>query len=118
MRHARNQPMETEDGNRPPFSAARARILVLPLTPADGLAIGKLLDSVDISCAVSASMADLCAALGAGADSVILSEEAVLAHSAQLLAALTSQPMWSELPVIILSKPGRESDVFADIMPR
>jgi len=103
---------------RPRFDAQRARILVLPLTSADGLAIAKLLDSVDVSCGVFATMTELCAALDAGADSLILSEEAVLAHSAQLLAGLAGQPMWSELPVIILSKPGRESDVFADIMPR
>jgi signal transduction histidine kinase/CheY-like chemotaxis protein len=114
----RSRLVEPDSRARPHFSAERAHILVLPLTSADGLAIAKLLDSVDISCAVFASMAELCAALDAGADSVILSEEAMLAESAQLLAGLARQPLWSELPVVILSKPGRESSVFADIMPR
>jgi signal transduction histidine kinase/ActR/RegA family two-component response regulator len=113
----RNHLVEADPGP-PRHGAARTRILVLPLTAADGVAIAKLLDSVDVSCIVFASMAELCTALDSGADSLILSEEAMLAHSAQLLASLAAQPMWSELPVIVLSKPGRESDVFAGIMPR
>ncbi len=94
------------------------RVLVLPLTTADGIAIANLLGSADIFCGVFGGMSDLCEALGAGAGSIIISEEAVLAHSPELLACMVNQPMWSELPVIILSKPGRESHLLVEIMQR
>ncbi len=103
-------------GARP--AAHSARVLVLPLTSADGVAICRLLDSVDIHCDVFVDINALCLALDAGAECLLLSEEAVVAHSEQLLARLVDQPMWSELPVIVLSKPGQESNAMAQLMPR
>ncbi len=99
-------------------SGSEARVLVLPLTSADGLAIARLLGTVAIDCVVFNQIEDLCEAVRAGAGSIIISEEAVLAHSSQLLTCLSGQPLWSELPVIILSKPGRESSLLTEIMPR
>ncbi|MDQ2640201.1 MAG: ATP-binding protein, partial [Pseudomonadota bacterium] len=49
---------------------------------------------------------------------VILSEEALLADAQTLLAWQASEPMWSETPVIVLSKFGRESPVFTGIVSR
>jgi signal transduction histidine kinase/ActR/RegA family two-component response regulator len=94
------------------------RIVVLPLTRPDGRAITRLLESAGIGCLVVDDIASLCHGLDAGADSVILAEEAVLAHAPQLLACLARQPMWSELPVIVLSKAGQESHALAEVMPR
>jgi signal transduction histidine kinase/ActR/RegA family two-component response regulator len=98
--------------------AGASRIVVLPLTRPDGRAITKLLESAGIGCLVVEDIAGLCNGLDAGADSVILAEEAVLAHAPQLLACLARQPMWSELPVIVLSKAGQESHALAEVMPR
>ncbi|MEO6185020.1 MAG: ATP-binding protein [Steroidobacteraceae bacterium] len=97
--------------------AEETRILVLPPTYADGVAISKLLDSVDISCVVVSGVSELCECVEQGAGCVVLSEEAVLTNSLQLLACLAHQPVWSELPLIILSKPGRESAMLADFLP-
>jgi signal transduction histidine kinase/CheY-like chemotaxis protein len=110
--------MAAEVFARLPSQQDGGRVLVLPLTSADGLAISNLLASADIYCGVFATMKDLCEAVGTGAGSIIVSEESVLAHSHDLLACLANQPMWSELPVIILSKPGRESHLLVELMQR
>jgi len=94
------------------------RILVLPPTHADGLAIGKVLAEAAISCTAVTDVEMLCAALEGGAGAVILSEEALLADAPRLLAWQASEPMWSETPVIVLSKFGRESPVFTGIVSR
>src|SRR5687768_16480619 len=92
------------------------RMLVLPPTHADGVAIEKVLADGMIGSAILSGMSQICNALGAGAGGVILSEEAVLADSPLLLAWLASQPMWSETPVIVLAKFGRESAVFTRVV--
>ncbi|MEJ0099541.1 MAG: ATP-binding protein [Pseudomonadota bacterium] len=109
---------ELQPPQSPGAGADGPRVLALPLTPTDGNAICKLLSSVDISCDVFIDIEKLCSALDAGADCLLLCEEAVLAHSTLLLARLANQPMWSELPVIVLSKPGQESNAMAQLMPR
>jgi signal transduction histidine kinase/ActR/RegA family two-component response regulator len=92
------------------------RILVLPPTHADGLAIGKVLADGRVASAAFKSVSELCDALGEGAGAVVLSEEAVLADTPRLLACLASQPMWSDIPLIVLSKFGRESTAFSGIV--
>ncbi len=94
------------------------RILVLPPTHADGLAIGKVLSGARIECTAVADVEKLCAALEEGAGAVILSEEALLADAPRLLAWQAGEPMWSETPVIVLSKFGRESPLFTGIVSR
>jgi signal transduction histidine kinase/ActR/RegA family two-component response regulator len=74
--------------------------------------------SAGINCAVMTDVEKLCAALGEGAGAVILSEEALLGDAQRLLAWQTSEPMWSETPVVVLSKFGRESSVFTGIVSR
>ncbi len=94
------------------------RILVLPPTHADGVAISKVLSGAQIECTVVAHIQKVCEALAEGAGGVILSEEALLADAQTLLAWQASEPMWSETPVIVLSKFGRESPVFTGIVSR
>ncbi len=94
------------------------RILVLPPTYADGVAISKVLSGARIECTVVADIQKVCEALAEGAGGVILSEEALLADAPTLLAWQASEPMWSETPVIVLSKFGRESPVFTGIVSR
>jgi signal transduction histidine kinase/ActR/RegA family two-component response regulator len=111
--------VEAEAMNQPRARAAsHTRVLVLPLTPADGMAIARVLDSADIGCTVCRDIDELCDALESDAGSIIVPEESVLMHSTQLLARLADQPMWSELPIIILSQSGRESPALTGIMPR
>jgi signal transduction histidine kinase/ActR/RegA family two-component response regulator len=92
------------------------RVLVLPPTHADGLAIAKLLTSANIATAVYQGTDALRQALRASAGCVILSEEAVLNNPDELLASLAGQPMWSDTPVIVLSRSGRESSALDGIV--
>jgi PAS domain S-box-containing protein len=99
-------------------SERETRVLILPPTSADGAAMRKLFDASRIAFALYTSGAELCEACSEGAGAVLISEESLLADSADLLACLANQPVWSDLPLIVLSKPGRESLRLAEIMPR
>jgi signal transduction histidine kinase/ActR/RegA family two-component response regulator len=85
------------------------RVLVLPSTEADALAIGKLFDSNRIPHGICRSISQLCELLDAGAATLLAAEEAIVADPSGLIACISSQPVWSDLPIIVLSRSGRES---------
>jgi signal transduction histidine kinase/ActR/RegA family two-component response regulator len=98
---------------------ARAmRVVFWPPTRADGDAITKLLESRNLTFERVGSMTELCRAIRAGAGTAMLSEEALLADVAPLLDELSRQPVWSDLPLLILSTAGRESSALAAILGR
>ncbi len=101
--------MKTED---------EQRVLVLPSTGADGIAIGKLFAANQVNYAVCRNMAQLCEMLGHGAGTLIVSEEAITADADGLLACVAAQPVWSDLPMIVLSRTGRESSSLGEIIAR
>jgi hypothetical protein len=80
--------------------------------------MGKLFDSHRIAHAICTSMAELCASQAAGAASLIVSEEALLADSAELEKLISAQPVWSDMPIIVLSRSGRERLSMSDLIPR
>jgi signal transduction histidine kinase/ActR/RegA family two-component response regulator len=92
------------------------RVLVLPSTGADGVAMGKLFDAHEIIFVICRSMAALCALHREGAGTVLVSEEAISADAAELINCIASQPVWSDLPIIVLSRSGRESAALGDIV--
>ncbi len=98
-----NDPADTAASSR------GGRVLVLPATQADGLAICKVLGANQIEATICASMSQLCAAQAEGAGALILSEEAVLADSSELVACVARQAVWSDLPILVLSRSGHES---------
>jgi PAS domain S-box-containing protein len=102
----------------PPAPADDLRVLVLPPTAADGVAIEKLLRSNDIACEIFASAAALSAAVRDGAGTVLISEQALLANPDGLLQRIHEQPVWSDLPVVLLSGHGREASALAEIVSR
>jgi len=85
------------------------RVLVLPSTGADGLAMGRLFEAHRISFAICRSAPHLFQVQREGAGALIVAEEVILADPAQLLRCIQEQPVWSDLPVIVLSRSGRES---------
>src|SRR4051812_1162559 len=87
------------------------RVLLLAPTARDGEATRSLLDSYGIACEVCASLDQLCAdALSGSTAAVILPEEVVLSDESDPLSErLRQQPVWSDLPVIVLSRSGVES---------
>ena len=94
------------------------RVLILPPTGADGVAMGKLFDGCHIAFTLCKTSRELCAAQRVGAGTLILSEEALLADTAGFLECIAGQPVWSDLPIIVLSRSGRESVVLAEVIPR
>jgi PAS domain S-box-containing protein len=94
----------------------RHRVLVLPTTSADGTAIGKLFAANEIECSLCADMRKLCESLADGAGVLIVSEESVLKDASLLIACVSKQPVWSDLPVIVLSRSGRESTTLGDVI--
>ena len=92
------------------------RILVLPPTRADAEAIQKLLDAAGISSQRTSSVSELCLAMREGGGAAMLSEEALLADTGPVLAELARQPVWSDFPLIILSRSGHESSALAQVL--
>ena len=97
--------------------AAEWRVLVVPPTTADGVAIRKLLEAADIGCIVLPNVAALCSELRTGGGTVVIAEEALVADSALLIEHVRAQEMWSDLPVIVLSRSGREPVALTKTVP-
>jgi PAS domain S-box-containing protein len=98
-------------------SADELRVLVLPPTRTDGAAIETLLAASGIACATCSDMTALCIAVACGAGTVLISEEALLADADLLRSCVNEQPMWSDLPTIVLSRSGAESVALSHLLP-
>ena len=61
-------------------------------------------------------MDDLCQKLASGAGAIVASEEALLSDTACLQVIIASQPLWSDLPIIVLSRSGSETSAFTSIL--
>ena len=92
------------------------RVLLVPTTGRDADAIRKVLKSVSIECDVSPNVSALCKSLESGAAAVLVSEESLKAGHEQLAAYIAAQPMWSDLPIIVLSRAGAESPFLSAIL--
>jgi PAS domain S-box-containing protein len=92
-------------------------VLVVPPTTADGIAITKLLDASKIAHWVVPNVAAVCAAMQEGVGTLVIAEEALVADSALVLRLLRAQQVWSDLPVIVLSRSGREPVALTAILP-
>jgi signal transduction histidine kinase/ActR/RegA family two-component response regulator len=92
------------------------RVLVLPPTRADAAAIEQLFSASGITCEIVPNMRALCTKVHEGVASVILSEEALIAHPDEFLACVKVQPVWSDLPILVLSRSGAESASLAPIL--
>jgi signal transduction histidine kinase len=81
------------------------RILILAPTRRDAPAVAALLDRAGLDPEICPDLPSLVAELGAGAGAILLSEEALASPQQQeiLFAALSGQPSWSDLPILIIS---------------
>ena len=94
------------------------RVLVLPSTAADAQAISRVLGANGIASKNCSGISQLCMEHEQGAGLLIVSEEALPAGADELAACVAGQPVWSDLPVMVLSKAGRESHALADTVAR
>ena len=98
--------MHTEPSQLP---AGDLRVLLLPLTSRDAQAISKVLSAAGISCNICESVQVLCDQLSHGAGAIVIAEEVLSSNVFPLVACVQAQPVWSDLPIIVLSRAGMES---------
>ena len=110
--------MHSEQGPVAQVNSMEQRVLVLPSTGADGRAMGRLFDAHRIPFVICGDMAALCALLREGAGTLLVSEETLSADATELLGCIAAQPVWSDLPIIVLSRSGRETVALGDIVAR
>ena len=99
---------------RPTFER---RVLVLPPTRADAAAIQQLLAAQQIECEIAADMSALCSE-----DSRRLGQRAHFRGGpdrqcgAVPAPVVQGQPVWSDLPILVLSRSGAESALLAPLL--
>jgi len=92
------------------------RVLILPTTGADAQAMGKLFAANRILNDICTDMDHLCACHRDGAGALLVAEEALLANPRELLRCVAEQPVWSDIPIIVLSRAGRETASLVDLI--
>jgi signal transduction histidine kinase/ActR/RegA family two-component response regulator len=93
------------------------RVLILAPTGRDGALTAAALTRAHILCACCADLTRVCEELEAGAGAVLLAEEAVDPLAARRLVEwLACQPTWSDLPILVLSRPGADSGAVTEAM--
>ena len=96
-------------------SARDLRILVMAPTARDGDITTDLLNGAGIETATFTALDALVNALDDGAAAVLVAEEHLTAaDKAPLSMWLTRQPTWSDLPILILTRPGADSPESAE----
>ncbi len=87
------------------------RVLVLAPTGRDGVLACQLLATMEVPGHACASADELFQEIAAGAGAVILADEALHPEVVDgLLAVLTEQPPWSDLPLIVFTRSGESSE--------
>jgi signal transduction histidine kinase/ActR/RegA family two-component response regulator len=86
-----------------------SRLLLVPLTARDAANTCDLLGREGIDCLVCESTQALSEAIRQGAGAIMLAEEMIAADRGALQRAVAGQPLWSDLPIIVLSRGGQDS---------
>ena len=85
------------------------RVLVVPPTRADAAALNKLLGAANLDCHCFADVSEFCDALVQGVGVALLSEESLISDLDRIAECIRDQPVWSDVPIIVLSRAGAES---------
>jgi len=92
-----------------------SRVLLLPLTNRDAKTSRDVLQKAGIGLEVCESFDALLDELARGAAAVVIAEERMsAADSTRLAAVLRAQPAWSDLPVLVLTRWGANSETAAN----
>ena len=101
--------MPEEDLREP---SLEQRVLVLAPTGRDAVLACQLLTSMDVPSHACADAAELFSEAEAGAGAVIVADEALQPDVADgLLKVLSDQPPWSDLPLIVFTRSGEDSEL-------
>jgi signal transduction histidine kinase/ActR/RegA family two-component response regulator len=80
------------------------KVLLLPPTRRDGDITHRLLGRYRIECIVVGDMREMAASIGADVGAVMITDEALADPDlAAFTSAMTAQPAWSDIPVLLLS---------------
>jgi len=85
------------------------RVLILAPTRKDALITQSLLLPSGVSGEVCPTMNSLIASLEDGAAAIMIAEEWVSSADTTLVEVIARQPAWSDLPVLVLTRPGADS---------
>jgi len=95
------------------------RVLVLAPTGKDAPMTVAVLGRAGVEAVACSSLDELVAGIGSGAAAVLVAEEALPEGGQDRLEAeLAGQPPWSDLPVILLARPGADSDAIGPAMAK
>ena len=98
-------------------SLLERRVLVLAPTGRDAVLTQSVLYRSGMSSRTCRDLADACQELDAGAAVLLLAEEAVFEEAEACLTRwLAGQEPWSDLPILILARPGADSSAVAQTM--
>lgn len=98
---------------------AETRVLVLAASETDGEMACRVLKDAMIYCVVCEDIQSLMTELDRGAGALLLAEEVLTQAALELLADfIVTQPNWSDLPIMILTYPGANSNVLNQWTPR
>jgi signal transduction histidine kinase/ActR/RegA family two-component response regulator len=93
------------------------RLLVLAPTGKDAVLTRSILERAGVASLCCSDLPRVCRELEAGAGAVLLVEEAVALNQDRCLTDwLARQPPWSDLPVLVLARPGADSAAVAQAM--
>jgi len=91
-------------------AARDRRVLLLAPTSRDAALTQELLSAAGIPVDVCSTFLEIVQKLKEGAAAILIPEEAVShAHNEALCEVLAAQPPWSDLPVLVLARPGADS---------
>ena len=90
------------------------RVLIHVLTRKDADITQSLLSAESVPSLICPSIEDLLAAIKDGAAAILIAEERMEWGRAALAEALAGQPAWSDLPVLVLTRPGADSSEVED----
>ncbi len=86
------------------------RILVLAPTPKDATFTFQILNNEGMNAFICQTLQEVCHEIKQGAAAAILTEEAILSDSTNILEkTLNAQPVWSDFPLIVLMPAGADS---------
>jgi signal transduction histidine kinase/ActR/RegA family two-component response regulator len=95
------------------------RVLFLAPTGKDAAMTVSILSRAGIPCVSCSSLSEVCDELERGAGVIMVPEEEVMIERYSCLAEwLGRQPAWSDLPVLILARPGADSATVAQAMDK
>jgi signal transduction histidine kinase/ActR/RegA family two-component response regulator len=95
------------------------RVLLLPATRRDGDVIAAFLGRHHIPCEICPSVAAAAKAIREDAGVLVLTDQVIAGGGSHLISeALSCQPSWSDMPVVLLSKVGDETRAMSEFVGR